>query len=33
MVFGGANNLELMANGDPQGLVEGGKMATCIVDR
>lgn len=33
MVFGGANNLELMVEGDPRGLIEGGKMATCIVDR
>ncbi|KAJ7464565.1 cytochrome P450 [Mycena latifolia] len=32
MVFGGSNNLDLMKNGDPQGLVEGGKMATVILD-
>lgn len=32
MVFGGANDLELMRDGDPRGLIEGGKMATCIVD-
>ncbi|EIN09244.1 hypothetical protein PUNSTDRAFT_19716, partial [Punctularia strigosozonata HHB-11173 SS5] len=33
MVFGGSNKLEMMANGDPQRLVEGGKMATVLVDR
>ncbi|KIP04469.1 hypothetical protein PHLGIDRAFT_193285 [Phlebiopsis gigantea 11061_1 CR5-6] len=32
MVFGGANKLELMKNGDPQNLIMGGKMAIVIVD-
>ncbi|KAF9812176.1 hypothetical protein IEO21_06318 [Rhodonia placenta] len=33
MVFGGCNNLELMKTGDPNKLVEGGKVATIVVDR
>lgn len=33
MVFGGSNNLELMVEEDSRGLIEGGKMATCILDR
>ncbi|KAJ7097294.1 cytochrome P450 [Mycena belliarum] len=32
IVFGGSNNLELMQNGDPEGLVAGGKFATVILD-
>ncbi|KAI0313882.1 cytochrome P450 [Amylostereum chailletii] len=32
MVFGGANNLELMRDGDPRGLVQGGKQATAVLD-
>ncbi|KAF8515285.1 cytochrome P450 [Gautieria morchelliformis] len=32
MVFGGSNNLELMRDGDPHDLVEGGKLAMMIVD-
>ncbi|KAJ7488119.1 cytochrome P450 [Mycena latifolia] len=32
MMFGGSNNLELMKNGDPEDLVDGGKMATIILD-
>ncbi|KAF8894853.1 cytochrome P450 [Infundibulicybe gibba] len=32
MVFGGCNDLELMQSGDPDELVEGGKMATVILD-
>lgn len=33
MVFGGANQLELMKNGDSKNLVLGGKLATRMVDR
>ncbi|EIM85229.1 cytochrome P450, partial [Stereum hirsutum FP-91666 SS1] len=32
VVFGGCNSLELMKNGDPRELVEGGKEATILVD-
>ncbi|KAJ7712050.1 cytochrome P450 [Mycena metata] len=32
IVFGGSNNLELMKNGDPAGLVDSGKMATVLLD-
>ncbi|KAF7335623.1 Cytochrome P450 [Mycena venus] len=32
MVFGGSNNLELMENGDADGLIHGGKMATIVLD-
>lgn len=32
LVFGGSTDLELMANGDPENLVPGGKMAMVIVD-
>ena len=30
MVFSGANQFELMKNGDPDNLIMGGKMATLV---
>ncbi|KDR66920.1 hypothetical protein GALMADRAFT_106087 [Galerina marginata CBS 339.88] len=32
MVFGGSNNFDLMQSDDPDHLVEGGKMATIVLD-
>lgn len=31
-VFGGANRLEMMRNGDPRGMIKGGKLATILLD-
>ncbi|EIW57872.1 cytochrome P450 [Trametes versicolor FP-101664 SS1] len=32
MVFGGCSTFELMRNGDPQGIIHTGKMATAMMD-
>ncbi|GJE99885.1 cytochrome P450 [Phanerochaete sordida] len=31
-VFGGCNRLEMMKNGDPRGMIKGGKLATILLD-
>ncbi|GJE88926.1 cytochrome P450 [Phanerochaete sordida] len=31
-VFGGCNKLEMMKNGDPRGMIKGGKLATILLD-